>query len=80
MNFNKIRTKNKGIITWLLYSISGLLLCGFGLSILGEAIIYKIKNDLKWFYWGTLALVVFNSGLCFFGKAILVKFKISISA
>ena len=62
---------------WLIYSIVGLLLIGFGLSILGEAIILKINQDFNWFYIGTLALIVFNSGICFVGKAILLKIEMS---
>ena len=60
---------------WLLYSIGGLLLCGFGLSLLGEAILYKMTNNFSWFYLGTAALVVFNSGICLIGEAILIKVK-----
>jgi hypothetical protein len=55
----------------------GLLLLGFGLSLLGEAIIYKSQNDYKWFYWGTAALIVFNSGIALVGRAIVLKVKIS---
>ena len=62
---------------WLIYSIAGLLLNGFGLSLLGEAIRFKINQDFNWFYIGTLALIVFNSGVCFVGKAILLKIEMS---
>jgi uncharacterized membrane protein HdeD (DUF308 family) len=62
---------------WWLYSVLGLLLLGFGLSLLGEAIIYKSQNDYKWFYWGTAALIVFNSGIAMVGRAIVLKVKIS---
>lgn len=62
---------------WWLYSVSGLLLLGFGLSLLGEAIIYKSQNDYKWFYWGTAALIIFNSGIALVGRAIVLKVKIS---
>ncbi|MGY8923785.1 MAG: hypothetical protein ACKVJR_08650 [Flavobacteriales bacterium] len=62
---------------WWLYSVLGLLLLGFGLSLLGEAIIYKSQNDYKWFYWGTAALIVFNSGIALVGRAIVLKVKIS---
>lgn len=60
---------------WLIYSISGLLLSGFGLSLTGEAIIDKIQNpdSFSWIYSGTVALIVFHSGLCFFGQGILYK-------
>tara|TARA_B100001540_G_scaffold223050_1_gene197313 strand:- start:87 stop:296 length:210 start_codon:yes stop_codon:yes gene_type:complete len=56
-------------IKWLAFSISGLVLFGFGLSLLGEAIILKYENK-PFFWFGTLALVVANSGLCLFGNAI----------
>ena len=62
---------------WLLYSITGLLLNGFGLSLLGEAIIFKINQDFSWFYLGTIALILFNSGICLIGKAILLKVEMS---
>lgn len=54
---------------WLAFSISGLILFGFGLSLLGEAIILKY-NDKPFFLYGTIALVVINSGLCLFGNAV----------
>ena len=54
---------------WLGFSISGLIFFGFGLSLLGEAIILKYNNEP--FFWdGTFALVVINSGLCLFGNAV----------
>ena len=62
---------------WWIYSVTGLLLLGFGLSLLGEAIIYKINNDFNWFYWGTTALIVFNSGIALVGEAIALKGKMS---
>ena len=62
---------------WWIYSVTGLLLLGFGLSLLGEAIIYKINNDFNWFYWGTTALVVFNSGIALVGEAIELKGKMT---
>ena len=64
--------KNK----WMMYSISGLLLFGMGLSILGEAIIIKYTQSDHWILVGTLALVVTNSGLCLFGQAVIEKVKI----
>ena len=62
---------------WCIYSISGLLLLGFGLSLLGEAIIYKFQDNFNWFYWGTAALIVFNSGVALIGDAIVLKCKIT---
>ena len=62
---------------WLIYSISGLLFFGMGLSLLGEAIISKyIQND-NWVFFGTFALVVTNTGLCLFGQAIIEKIKLN---
>jgi len=55
----------------------GLLLLGFGLSLLGEAITYKFQDDFNWFYWGTAALVVFNSGIALVGEAIVLKCKMT---
>lgn len=60
----------------MMYSISGLLLFGMGLSILGEAIIIKYTQNDHWILVGTLALVVTNSGLCLFGQAVIKKVKI----
>lgn len=62
-------------IKWLIYAVSGLLLFGFGLSLLGEAIIMKHIQSPYWEIGGTIALVVTNSGLCLFGQAIVVKVK-----
>ena len=62
-------------LKWLTLSISGLILIGLGLSLLGEAII--LKYEKKPFFWlGTLALIVVNSGLCFFGNAIRYRIQI----
>lgn len=70
-------TKRKKIINrWLFFSISGMLLLGLGLSLLGEAIIFKSLNNFNWFYWGTGALATFNAGICFIGEAIVIKVKL----
>lgn len=58
-----------------IYSVLGLLLIGFGLSLLGEAIIYKLQENNYWVALGTAALVVTNTGICFIGKAVLLKAK-----
>ena len=63
-------------IKWLIYSISGLLLIGFGLSLLGEAIIFKISKNSIWFYMGTLALIIFNSGICIVAEATLILYQV----
>ena len=64
---------------WLFYSISGLLMFGMGLSIVGESIILKYKQSDDWFLWGAFALIMPNSGLCFFGQAVIEKVKIVIN-
>lgn len=65
---------------WLVYSIGGLLLVGFGLSLFGEAVALKIANanaTSNWFWWGTTSLVVFNSGLCLLGQAVVYRAKLN---
>jgi hypothetical protein len=62
---------------WLTYAISGLLLIGLGLSLLGEAILMKYTDAENWVLIGTIALIATNSGLCFFGQAIIEKFRMS---
>ena len=63
-------------IKWIIYSISGLILFGMGLSLMGEAIVLKYKQSGNWFVLGTLALIITNSGLCLFGQAIIEKVKL----
>ena len=60
----------------MIYSISGLLLIGFGLSLLGEAIIFKMSKNSNWFYMGTLALIIFNSGICIVAEATLILYQV----
>lgn len=63
---------------WLLYSAIGLATFGFGLSLMGEALLRKYEatswND--WFWFGTLALVVTNTGLALFGKAVTLRVRL----
>ena len=61
---------------WFVYSVISLLIFGFGLSLLGEAIIMKYQNSDNWVLLGTLSLIVINSGLCLFGQAVIEKTKI----
>ena len=61
---------------WLAYSISGLLTFGFGLSLLGEAILQKGASSSFWGYWGTVAMVVTNTGVCLIGQAVIEKIKL----
>lgn len=60
---------------WLLYSVGGLSTIGFGLSLLGEAILNKMQQDQWWILLGTVALVVINSGICLVAEATLLKMK-----
>ena len=54
---------------WLTMAPLGLVLMGFGLSLVGEAIIRK-RDDKPWFWFGTVALVVFNAGVSVFGDSV----------
>ena len=54
---------------WLLFSISGLSLVGFGLSLAIDAGVNKFNNK-PWLLEGTVALVIFNTGLSLFGRAV----------
>jgi hypothetical protein len=62
---------------WIVYSVSGLICIGAGLSLLGDAISVKESADsvLDWFWYGTFALVVFNSGLCLFGQGVIFRVR-----
>jgi hypothetical protein len=62
---------------WLIKAPLGLVLVGFGASLIVEAGFYKHSGapTLNWMAFGTLALVVFNSGLCVFGDAILERVR-----
>ena len=63
---------------WLIYAVSGLLCMGFGLSLLGEAILMKAAEDTfwGWFAMGTVALSIKFAGLSLFGQAIVFKSQI----
>lgn len=60
---------------WLAFAIVGLLLTGFGLSLLGEAIIAKMKNE-SFFLMGSAALAAFSAGLSFFGQAVIFRYRL----
>lgn len=63
---------------WLKFSVGGILLMGFGLSLLGEAGSLKMSGSgfVNWFGLGTLALAVFFAGLSLFGQAVVFKSQI----
>jgi uncharacterized membrane protein HdeD (DUF308 family) len=60
---------------WLVYAVSGILLMGFGLSVLGSSSIAKFEGEtfFYWFLMGTGGLVLFFSGLSIFGQAVVYK-------
>jgi hypothetical protein len=60
---------------WLAYAVIGILIMGFGLSVLGEASIAKAneKPVYNWFWVGTAGLSLFFAGLSVFGQAVVYK-------
>ncbi|MCH6233571.1 hypothetical protein [Cognataquiflexum rubidum] len=60
---------------WLFYAVSGILVMGFGLSVMGEALIAKAlgKAFVNWFLIGTAGLALIFAGLSVFGQAIVFK-------
>lgn len=67
-----MNTKTK----WLLFSISGLLLVGAGISVIGEAILLKGAGE-GFFWMGTAGLVLFNAGLSLFGQGVVFRSKMN---
>jgi len=63
---------------WMILAIAGLLLIGFGVSLVGESILIKSQTDNFWIWgaWGTLALIVLNAGVSLFGQAVIERIKI----
>jgi cytochrome c oxidase assembly factor CtaG len=68
---------NKHRRRWLIQAPVGLVLIGFGVSLIAEAAHLKFSGakTFTWFSAGTLALVVFNSGLSIFGGAIIHRIR-----
>ena len=60
---------------WLRYGAISMLLIGFGVLLIGEAIILKSNgaNVMQWVALGTVALIVFNAGICVFGEAVVCR-------
>lgn len=60
---------------WFRYGALSMLLIGFGVSLIGEAIILKSNggNIMQWVALGTIALIVFNAGICVFGEAVVCR-------
>jgi hypothetical protein len=67
----------KNYKNWLIKAPLGLILVGFGASLIVEAGFYKHDGapTLHWIAAGTIALIVFNAGLCVFGDAILERVR-----
>ena len=59
---------------WFIFSVVSLAIVGFGLALLGEAIIAKSKEE-PWFWMGTLALITINTGLSLLGRAVIERLK-----
>ena len=58
---------------WLLCASAGLLLFGFGISVVGNASTLKADPSVafsRWFIWGLYGLIITNLGLVCFGQAI----------
>jgi uncharacterized membrane protein HdeD (DUF308 family) len=68
---NKKSLKKK----WLIHAVTGILLMGFGLSVLGESTISKYSDGtfLHWFLTGTAGLILIFAGLSIFGQAVVYK-------
>jgi len=60
---------------WLICSVSGILIMGTGLSVLGEAAIAKAfeKGFMSWFLPGTAGLILIFAGLSVFGQGVVYK-------
>jgi hypothetical protein len=59
---------------WLTKAVGGLLMFGFGICLVGEAIIAKSEHE-PWFGLGTIALVVTNAGLSIFVSAAIDRIR-----
>jgi hypothetical protein len=58
---------------WLLCASAGLLLFGFGISVVSNAATLKADPNVafaRWFIWGLYGLILTNLGLVCFGQAI----------
>ncbi|MCG8477488.1 MAG: hypothetical protein MI724_00200 [Spirochaetales bacterium] len=66
-------------VRWLVFCITGLILVGAGVAVVGEAIIRK-SSGLPWFWIGTGGLVVLNGGLSFFGSGVIYRVRLLIGS
>lgn len=60
---------------WFRLGALSMILIGFGVSLIGEAIILKSNQAtlVEWVALGTFALIVFNAGICVFGESVACK-------
>lgn len=52
---------------WLFLAVGGLMLNGFGLSLLAHAALIKYATPEQWLTWvplGTIAIASVNAGIC----------------
>jgi len=63
---------NENYEKWDELAPRGLLIIGFGVSLIGDAIVSKSKGRgfLRWFIIGSLGLIAFNAGIAIFGEAV----------
>lgn len=62
---------------WILCAAAGLLLFGFGISVVGTASTIKAEPNVpffRWFIWGLYGLIITSLGLVSFGQA--VRFRV----
>lgn len=60
-------------VKWLVCASAGLLLFGFGISVVSSAATLKADSSVlfsRWFVMGLYGLILTNLGLVFFGQAI----------
>lgn len=64
---------------WLITGGLAMFLLGFGISIIGDAIMQRTlgADFLVWFFEGLLGLIVFNSGVGIFGKAVILRIELN---
>lgn len=62
---------------WFRLGTISMLLIGFGVSLIGEAIILKSNGGslVEWVALGTFSLIVFNAGICVFGESVMCKMR-----
>ncbi|MGB0862620.1 MAG: hypothetical protein ACPGXZ_06855 [Saprospiraceae bacterium] len=60
---------------WFRYGIVSIILIGFGVSLIGEAMTMKLSGMqvMEWIALATFALIALNAIFCTFGKSTLCK-------